>query len=66
MNIKEDSTELKRRVMICRGKLQHIGVIGAKQSLYLRFPAYKKYLIKLIRKSTLLLLLTNKVSELTI
>lgn len=41
MNIKENSTELKRRVMVCRSKLQHIGVIGAKQGFCLKFPQYK-------------------------
>ena len=41
MNKKENSTELKRRVMICKSKLQHIGVIAPKQYFCLKYSTYK-------------------------
>ena len=42
MNKKENILDLKKRVMTCRGKLQHIGVIGAKQNFCLKYPKYKE------------------------
>ena len=41
MNKKENSTELKRRVMTCKGKLQEIGVKSALHYFCLKYPIYK-------------------------
>lgn len=41
MNKKENSTELKMKVLICKGKLQHIGVKSALHYFCLKYPKYK-------------------------